>query len=60
MNNQQKQALTDLILLGVTMAMAISSTVILVLGDFSLSTFNLILIGTICGWLFYHRRTQAS
>jgi hypothetical protein len=60
MNDQQKQALIDLILLAVAMAMAISSFILLILGEFSLDTLNLVLIGVVCGWLFKYRRDQSN
>lgn len=60
MNDQQKQAFIDLILLAVTMGMTVSSFILLILGEFSLDTLNLVLIGVVCGWLFKYRRTQSN
>lgn len=60
MNEQQKQALIDLILLAVAMGMSVSSFILLILGEFSLDTLNLVLIGVVCGWLFKQRRDQSN
>lgn len=60
MTKRQKQVLFDLILLAVMTGMTFASTVILILGDFTLDTLNLVVIGGLCGWLFYQRRLRGS
>ncbi len=58
MNEQQREALIDLILIAVTIGMFFTSVVVFILGDFAWDTLNLVVIGGLCGWHFYHRRLR--
>ena len=55
----QQQALIDLILLATAGAMSISFTIIMILGQLTLGSLNLIVIGVACFHLYHHRSSQA-